>query len=553
MSFLVEVDWRELWGADGDSVESLGAVYTKPAVVDFILDLAGYSPEARRLRDFPLLEPSCGDGAFVDSVIERLVRSELHFAGTVEWGDPRLAKSIQAADISHKSILAVRKRVGSQLVGFGCPPDQAEELTSQWFVQADFLLESWNRKFSFVIGNPPYIRIECIPKRVLSRYRHLYSTTTDRADLYVAFMERGLELLDEGGTLGFICANRFVKNQYGAALRALIARHFRVNYYINLEHSQPFVEDVSAYPAIFIIGNTGRERPTLAATLSGEVEPLLKEARPELLGNAPLKLFQSFDSWYPDGSPWISTCKGKIAEIKTLEERFPNLEDSGPGTRVGIGVATGADSVFVLDKPIPEIESDRLLPLIMAADVSNDTLRFSGHHLINPFNDDGSLVDLSDYPGLGTYLTSQGNQLRNRHVAKVRPNSWYRTIDRIWPEWVGAEKLLIPDIQGTATIGFDRGEYYPHHNLYWIRSSSWPLLALKTILRSTFVYNQIKAYSVQMRGGALRYQAQTLRRVRLPLVASLTSSILDALALVSTSEDQRLIDEVSEGAFAAGP
>jgi hypothetical protein len=233
-----------------------------------------------------------------------------------------------------------------------------------------------------------------------------------------------------------------------------------------------------------------------------------------------------------------------------LQTRFPLLEESAPNTKVGIGVATGADRVFILDAFHREIESDRQIPVAMAGDIENDGISYSGHYVVNPFrgNDDGILVNLEDYPGLAKYLNSHREALEKRHVARQRPRNWYRTIDRIWPALQLQPKLLIPDIKGIATIGIDSGQYYPHHNLYWI-TSDWPLPALKALLRSTKVDQQVRAYSVAMRGGHLRFQAQTLRKLRIPALESLHGDILDALQTIHPSSSQSELDDIVETAY----
>ena len=47
------------------------------------------------------------------------------------------------------------------------------------------------------------------------------------------------------------------------------------------------------------------------------------------------------------------------------------------GTRIGIGVATGADGVFVVPEMI-DIERNRLLPMAMSRDTASGTLEFGG-------------------------------------------------------------------------------------------------------------------------------------------------------------------------------
>jgi hypothetical protein len=229
----------------------------------------------------------------------------------------------------------------------------------------------------------------------------------------------------------------------------------------------------------------------------------------------------------------------------------PTLEESAADTKVGIGVATGADKVFVLNERPEEIEESRLIPLALASDITNDGVSWSGHYLLNPFDaeDNGTLADLGEHPGMARYLRCHEDRLRKRHVARSRPNTWYRTIDRVWPRLQSQAKLLLPDIQTRPVIALDEGKFYPHHNLYWITSKVWNLRALKALLRSTIVHQQIRAYSVQMRGGALRYQAQTLRRIRVPRFDVLPVSLVEELAALADGGDQSVLDLVANTAF----
>jgi hypothetical protein len=547
---LFSTTWEDLWeGHDG--LAQVGAVFTRPEIVDLILDLAGYTTGGARLAERRVLEPSCGDGAFVTKVIDRLVASE--FEHGAAWDDPVLEDSLRAADINPGALAAARTAAARQLRDAGCSPARACELTSLWFVQTDFLLHPWAHGFELVVGNPPYVRIEELPKRVLAQYRSAFTTLGDRADLYVAFIERGLELLSGSGALAFITANRFAKNLYGRGIRRLIARTHRVRHYINLEHTQPFLSEVSAYPAILVVDRR-QGLPTRSATLDSIDTATLERVRSQALTESqPEQPVNEFPLWYPDGEPWLTTSSTEHGALCNVRAGQVALEDSGPGTRAGIGVATGADRVFILKEWMSQIEADRQLPLALGRDVGNQRIAWSGHYVINPFDPNirGRLVSLEAYPGLAHYLNEHKEILTARHVARQRPEAWYRTIDRIWPELRPKPKLLIPDIQAasTATIGYDPGAYYPHHNLYWIVSDSWDLRALKALLRSSPVMAQVRAYSVQMRGGSLRWQAQTLRRIRLPRLASLSDRLLEYLVRVSDSLDQQEIDDAAELAF----
>jgi hypothetical protein len=133
-----------------------------------------------------------------------------------------------------------------------------------------------------------------------------------------------------------------------------------------------------------------------------------------------------------------------------------------------------------------------------------------------------------------------------RHCAKKTPSNWYRTIDRITPALAERPKLLIPDIKGEAHVVFEAGGLYPHHNLYFITSDAWDLRALQAVLLSVVTRLFIATYSTKMRGGFLRFQAQYLRRIRLPRWVDVPETLRFDLTTAATRRD---IEECNIAAF----
>jgi len=215
-----------------------------------------------------------------------------------------------------------------------------------------------------------------------------------------------------------------------------------------------------------------------------------------------------------EDDPWILAANDEISIVRRLEREFPTLEEAG--CQVGIGVATGADKVFIGKFDQLDVEPDRKLPLVMTRDINGGSVDWRGYGVVNPFNDDGSLVHLADYPKLEAYFERHGAAIRSRHVSKRNPTGWYRTIDRITPSLAFKPRLLIPDIKGSAHIVYENDGFYPHHNLYYIVSSEWDLKALGALLMSGIARLFVATYSTKMRGGFLRYQAQYLRRICIP-------------------------------------
>ena len=56
-----------------------------------------------------------------------------------------------------------------------------------------------------------------------------------------------------GGVCAYICADRWMLNQYGADLRRLVTENFGVETIVEMHNAKAFEDDVSAYPAITVI------------------------------------------------------------------------------------------------------------------------------------------------------------------------------------------------------------------------------------------------------------------------------------------------------------
>ena len=97
--------------------------------------------------------------------------------------------------------------------------------------------------------------------------------------------------------------------------------------------------------------------------------------------------------------------------------------------------------------------------------------------------------------------------------------------------------ILSADIKGDASIVYEEGKLYPHHNLYFITSDAWDVHALQAVMRSGIARLFVSLYSTKMRGGYLRFQAQYLRRIRLPDWRDVNAGLRKRLAKVSESGD----------------
>ena len=510
-------------------------VFTKPEVVGYMLDELKRAVRFRAWYTQRVLEPSCGRGAFVLILVDRLIAE--HRRNLFTWRSPRLRDFLVAADISPESIAFLKKEVFGKLVAASCPRGIAQKLVDRWFVCDDFLLHPFQGRFDVIVGNPPYIRFDDIPAELQRTYQERYRTFVDRCDIYVPFIERCLGLLSSCGAFSFICANRYTKNKYGRLLRKKIADEFHTRLYLNVEHADAFLQKVAAYPAIIVVDRR-RGEPTFA----GE---LLDIADLPLCTTPSGRMLSKFAEWYADDEPWVTTSSDALSVWRDVASRFPRIEDSAPGTKIGIGVATGADKVFLLPEDGSVVEDDCKLPVVRAEDIRPGEVSWADSYLLNPYDtsDSRKMRDFRDYPKAHAYVMQFEDVLKRRHCAKAHPKEWLRTIDRINYKVLRSPKVLMPDIQLGGVAALDEtGRYYPHHNVYFILSEGWNMRALCTVMRSSFVADQVKKVSVALRGGSIRYQSQNLRGIYIPLFADLTADEVRSLAMLATASSQARID-----------
>lgn len=530
---------------------SLGEVFTRKWVVELILDLAGYTVD-RDLGGLCAVEPSCGEGAFLGPMMDRLLASAARHGRAPH----ALARAIRAYDLSPLNVERARKVAASRLMDAGVDTANAQTLAQAWITCDDFLLRRSLEPADFVIGNPPYLRLEDVSPARTEAYRRACPTMRGRSDVYVGFIEKGLRLLADGGVLSFIVADRWMHNQYGANLRRLVSASFAVDAVIEMHDVDAFEDEVSAYPAVTVI-RRGPQGPAVLAHAQKEFGPDEAERlRSWSMRRSPTALrlpaikAARLPAWFPGNELWPSGDPARLAVVADLEKRFPPLQDPATRTRVGIGVASGADSVYLTTNR-GLVEEDRLLPLAMASDIASGEVKWRGTYLVNPW-DGGRLIDLAAYPLLSAHLNGQAARVRARHIARKRPSTWYRTIDRVDPNLGTKEKLLLPDLKAAIHPVLDDGRLYPHHNLYFVVSDEWDMEVLGGLLLSGVANLFVGTYCVKMRGGCYRFQAQYLRRIRVPLMSSISRADRQALASAFAERDCQRATSIATRLYGIG-
>ncbi len=283
------------------------------------------------------IEPAGGQGAFAVRMAQRLVASCYRLGRPIADS----AGSLVVYELDTTSASAARAAISATLRSCGVTDETATVLVAAWLRTGDYLLDAQRLPpADFIMGNPPYVRLEEIDKNVAALYRARYATMTGRADLYVAFYEAALGQLAPGGVCAFICADRWMLNQYGADLRRLVTDGYAVETVIEMHGAGAFEDEVLAYPAVTII-RRGRQGPAVIARAGAQVAI----APPSVLSTAihdahtgiavgvlpPGLRAARVESWFTGADPWPCASPERLALLKYLERTFPPLERQETG------------------------------------------------------------------------------------------------------------------------------------------------------------------------------------------------------------------------------
>ncbi|KAF0110493.1 MAG: hypothetical protein FD147_1639, partial [Chloroflexi bacterium] len=192
--------------------------------------------------------------------------------------------------------------------------------------------------FDVVIGNPPYVRQEALgnDKQYFQKHYQVYAGT---ADLYSYFIEKGVSLLAPGGQFSYIVANKWMRANYGEALRKWLKTKCIEE--ITDFGDLPVFENATTYPCIIKISNhTPHLQPQITV-----IKTLTFTNLQDYVKNEGIKLDQLKFS----DSGWSLVDENIQKIFDKLALHAEPLEKYVKG-KIFRGVLTGLNEAFVIDQ-----------------------------------------------------------------------------------------------------------------------------------------------------------------------------------------------------------
>jgi len=331
-----------------------------------------------------------------------------------------------------------------------------------------------NGGFDVIIGNPPYVRIQTLPKDEVIYFSEQYQSAVSNYDIYVLFVERGLQLLREGGVLGFILPKKFFTASYGEGLRRVISKYNALAEIVDFGHEQVF-EGATTYTCLLFL-RKGKNKTFRYGTVKNfeNVKSTKNLDKDSIEWVTVVSKMASEKTWFFAG--------GAEASVIEKLENLPKLETIA--ANIFVGLQTSADSVYILDyikasnknlclysKALKQeivLESTLLKPIISGVDVKRYNHPLTRQYILFPYqivNGKAELIKESDMkqlaPKTHEYFQENKKLLENREDGKLKGKDWYGYIYKKNMEKQELVKICVPRLVSRIQAIFDeKGEFY---------------------------------------------------------------------------------------------
>ncbi|MBS9766601.1 MAG: Eco57I restriction-modification methylase domain-containing protein [Flavobacteriaceae bacterium] len=226
--------------------KTLGQVYTPNWIVNKILDLTDYKGE--NILQKYILEPSCGDGAFLCEIVKRYVEVSKENNISENQVIKDLETYIYGVELDiqefHKCIENLNNSVREYEI--------TEKINWKIFNKNTLCFYKKHlEKFDFIVGNPPYIRIHNLDVKTRELLKNEFQFSQGTIDIYLSFFEMGFKMLKNDGVLGYITPNSYLHNSSYGAFREYLKRQKTLKTLIDFKANKLF-DGYSTYTAISI-------------------------------------------------------------------------------------------------------------------------------------------------------------------------------------------------------------------------------------------------------------------------------------------------------------
>ena len=437
-------------------------------------------------------------------------------------------------------------------------PNETTEKIANWDpydqnASADFFDPEWmfgiTDGFDVVLGNPPYISHDKIPKQFKAKIKNGYQSYQPFADIYCYFIEKAIGLQTEGGILSFITSNSYLRAEYGAPIRNLLRSKNVLLRMLNIEDSQVF-ESAIVNVAIIVSRKTINASDDYCIVVNrpfsgGSFEDFVR-----------VKAF-NYPQVYFDSKSW-NLAEPKLVELqKKLEASGKTLEELN--TKIRLGIATGSNEAFLIDEDQKRefcernpINAEIIKPILRGRDISRYSYTLPKQYVLLTKN--GVNVE-RDYPDIYEHLDSFGDKFKNRgaqgqHWTNLRACSFYDDFKK--------EKIVWIELSDLGRFALCNDEVYLLNSAYFLLPpSNIDSKFLLGILNSSTIRFYLSLVAETSGMGTSRWINNYVKEFPIPVVAydqqigiiKIVNQILEAKIVNPDADTTDLEQEIDERVY----
>lgn len=380
-----------------------GAYYTPTQLADAMVSLFAAEKNIKTI-----LEPSCGDGVFIDAVIKAgLINNiDLFKAIEIESNEVELLKErfkkVEKIDIQKKDF-------------FDCYNETYQTM-----------------KYDLIIGNPPYIRYQYLTesqRMIQSKILTSHGMKSNKLiNAWVGFLVACVQMLSENGRIAFVIPAEILQVAYAEDLRLYLSNHFQK---ITLITFKKLVFPDIEQEVVVFIGEKCKEEKGIRMF---EMENLDDFSAIDLTKNGYQKMQHVKEKWT---KYFVNNNEIELIQNIKKDTRFQNFSDCGI---INVGITTGNNNYFSIDeKTVNEYELSTVsLPLIGRSAHAHGIYFTKEDWMKNVRNNKkAQLIKFPDVPYENynqkhkEYIQNGENQGENKGYKCSIRNRWY-IVPSIW-------------------------------------------------------------------------------------------------------------------------
>ncbi len=386
-----------------------GAYYTPRKVAEKMVDFFQDDLSIRTI-----LEPSCGDGVFVDAVCRKLLKPDGELTA-IEIEECAMQKTEKTLKKNNRFAENVRL------------------LTMDFFRY--YKEHEEQARYDLIVGNPPYIRYQYLDEEQRSEMSHLLTAHGMKANklvnAWVGFLVACVHMLSENGKLAFVIPAEILQVAYAEELRLFLAGHLSKITLLTFE--ELVFPDIEQEIVIFIGEKGGEEQGIRIIELNGPQDLdsfQLPTGGFQRLGH----IHEKWTKYFMDPQE-----NHLIAQLRT-DRRFQKMSDTA---LINIGITTGNNKYFsVTQKTVEEYQLTNVVRPLIGRSSHAASVYFKKEDWSQNAQD-GKAAYLIDFPDVPYPSYPRKHRSYIKKGEKNKEHTGYKC--RIRERWYRVPSIWVPD------------------------------------------------------------------------------------------------------------